>query len=155
MSARSIGTKPRRSRSANSKKIYDVIVVGAGPAGSVLGWKLAQQGVSVLLLEASKFPRKKVCGDYIEPPGLRILETVGCLEKLESGSPLPITHAATFVDSQCRYRARIPFYGRLKDLPPHGYVIPREQLDELLFPTAAKAGTNVREYSIVRHVSCV
>ena len=153
MSTRSTTPRPHRSTSKRSKNSYDVIVVGAGPAGSVLGWELARQGVSVLLLEASRFPREKVCGDYIEPRGLRVLEAMGCLKQLDKGSPLPITHSATFVDSECHYRGRIPFYGSLKDLPPHGYIVPREQLDELLFQTAAKAGANVREESIVRRVS--
>lgn len=153
MSARTSKAKPPRSRSTKSPKIYDVIVVGAGPAGSVLGWELARQGVSVLLLDASKFPREKVCGDYVEPRGLRVLDSMGCLEQLERGSPLPITHSATFVDSRCCYRGRIPFYGVRQDLPPHGYIIPREQLDELLFQTAAKAGANVREESVVRRVA--
>ncbi|MCM3873270.1 MAG: NAD(P)/FAD-dependent oxidoreductase [Pyrinomonadaceae bacterium] len=137
----------------HSKDSYDVIVVGAGPAGSVLGWELARRGVSVLLLEASRFPREKVCGDYIEPRGLRVLEAMGCLKQLDQRSPLPITHSATFVDSECHYRGQIPFYGLLKDLPPHGYIVPREQLDQLLFQTAANAGANVREESVVRSVS--
>src|SRR5918993_1653046 len=118
----------RKARTLHSSKNnYDVIVVGAGPAGSVLGWELARSGVSVLLLEASTFPREKVCGDYIEPRGLRVLEAMGCLKQLNQHSPLPITHSATFVDSECHYRGRIPFYGLLKNLPPHGYIIPREQ----------------------------
>lgn len=148
-------TTPRRPRSTSkrSKNGYNVIVVGAGPAGSVLGWELARQGVSVLLLEASRFPREKVCGDYIEPRGLRALDAMGCLKQLEKGSPLPITHSATFIDSECQYRGRIPFYGLLKNLPPHGYIVPREQLDELLFQTAVRAGANAREESVVRRVS--
>ena len=146
-------TRKARTLHRSSKESYDVIVVGAGPAGSVLGWELARRGVSVLLLEASRFPREKVCGDYIEPRGLRVLEAMGCLKQLNQRSPLPITHSATFVDSECHYRGRIPFYGLLKDLPPHGYIVPREQLDELLFQTAASAGANVREESVVRRVS--
>ena len=119
----------------------------------MLGWELARRGVSVLLLEASRFPREKVCGDYIEPRGLRVLEAMGCLKQLDQRSPLPITHSATFVDSECHYRGRIPFYGLLKDLPPHGYIVPRKELDDLLFQTAARAGANVREESVVRRVS--
>ena len=145
--------KSTRSPHGSSNNSYDVIVVGAGPAGSVLGWELARRSVSVLLLEASRFPREKVCGDYIEPRGLRVLDSMGCLKLLDQRSPLPVTHSATFVDSKCHYRGRIPFYGLLKDLPPHGYIVPREQLDELLFQTAASAGANVREESVVRRVS--
>jgi geranylgeranyl reductase family protein len=146
-------SKTSRVRFRRTKNSYDVIVVGAGPAGSVLSWELARHGSSVLLLEASRFPREKVCGDYIEPRGLRVIESMGCLKQLEQRSPLPITHSATFVDSKCHYRGRIPFYGLLKDLPPHGYIVPREQLDELLFRAASRAGANVREETVVRRVT--
>jgi len=144
--------RPRAKPAAGARIDYDVIVVGAGPAGSVLAWELARNGISVLLLEASRFPREKVCGDYVEPRGLRVLESMGCLQNLEKGRPLPITHSAIFVDSECRYRGRIPFYGVLDSLPPHGYVVPREQLDELLFRTAVSAGASVREETVVRQV---
>ena len=85
-----------------------MIVVGGGPAGSTLAWDLARQGVDVTVLERTRFPREKVCGDYVEPRGLRILERMGTLERLETGGPLRITHSATYVDGECRYRGRDP-----------------------------------------------
>ncbi|HEX5345569.1 MAG TPA: FAD-dependent oxidoreductase, partial [Pseudonocardiaceae bacterium] len=45
----------------------DVIVVGAGPAGSTAAAYLARSGLDVLLLEKSTFPREKVCGDGLTP----------------------------------------------------------------------------------------
>ena len=45
----------------------DVIVVGAGPAGATTAFYLAQSGLDVLLLEKSRFPREKVCGDGLTP----------------------------------------------------------------------------------------
>ncbi|GAB3911109.1 hypothetical protein GCM10029964_116210 [Kibdelosporangium lantanae] len=45
----------------------EVIVVGAGPAGSTAAAYLARSGVDVLLLEKSRFPREKVCGDGLTP----------------------------------------------------------------------------------------
>jgi menaquinone-9 beta-reductase len=65
---------------------------------------------------------------------------MGCLEYLEAESPLPISESATFVDSQCKYRGKIPFYGVRADMLPHGYIIPREKLDSFLFEAAEKAG---------------
>jgi geranylgeranyl reductase family protein len=127
----------------------DIIVVGGGPAGSVVAWDLARQGVDVLLLERTQFPRDKVCGDYVEPRGLRILELVGCLERLEQSGLLAITDSATFVDGECRYRGPIPFYGRSAELSPHGYIIPRVELDDALLGAAARAGARVHQKAAV------
>ncbi|MGX1481342.1 flavin-dependent dehydrogenase [Streptomyces griseus] len=48
-----------------------VIVVGAGPAGSAAALHLARAGVDVLLLEKGTFPRDKVCGDGLTPRGVQ------------------------------------------------------------------------------------
>src|SRR4029077_9705581 len=48
----------------------DVMVVGAGPAGSSIALRLARAGVDVALLERSRFPRTKVCGEYLSPGAL-------------------------------------------------------------------------------------
>ena len=134
-------------------KTYDVIVAGGGPAGSTLAWDLARSGVSVLLLERTRFPREKVCGDYVEPRGLRILSEMGCLEPLEKGKPLPITHSATYVDSSCRYAGEIPFYGLSEALPPHGYIIPRDELDTAMLEAAERAGATVQQETALTGVS--
>jgi geranylgeranyl reductase family protein len=128
---------------------YDVIVAGGGPAGSTLAWDLARRGVRVLVLERTRFPREKVCGDYVEPRGLRILREMGCLGELERSSPLPITHLATFVDWACRYAEEIPFYGIDDNLPPHGYVISRDQLDTAMLEAAERAGATVHQETLV------
>ncbi|HEX5906256.1 MAG TPA: FAD-dependent oxidoreductase, partial [Propionibacteriaceae bacterium] len=52
-----------RDRSTASVIDADVVVVGAGPAGSATATHLARHGLRVSLLEKSRFPREKVCGD--------------------------------------------------------------------------------------------
>ena len=131
----------------------DVIVVGGGPAGSVLAWELARRGVGVLVLERARFPREKVCGDYVEPRGLRILQQMGCLQRLEAGAPLPITHSATFVDWECCYAGEIPFYGVSDSLPPHGYIVPRDELDDAMLEAAERAGATVHQETLVTSVT--
>src|ERR1700756_241325 len=55
----------------------DVIIVGAGPAGSTAATYLARAGLDVLLLEKSSFPRPKVCGDGLTPRGVKQLIDLG------------------------------------------------------------------------------
>jgi 2-polyprenyl-6-methoxyphenol hydroxylase-like FAD-dependent oxidoreductase len=56
---------------------HDAIVIGAGPAGSSLALRLAQQGRSCLLLDGARFPRPKVCGEGLMPHGIHALAEVG------------------------------------------------------------------------------
>ena len=61
---------------------YDVVVVGAGPSGSCLGYFLAKQGRRVLLLEKKMFPRDKICGDALCKTGIEILQEMGLYQQL-------------------------------------------------------------------------
>ena len=63
----------------------DVIVVGAGPSGSTAAYYLAQAGLSVLLIEKSRFPREKVCGDGLTPRAVKSLVAMGVDVSEEAG----------------------------------------------------------------------
>jgi geranylgeranyl reductase family protein len=130
----------------------DVVIVGGGPGGSVVAWDLARKGVKVLLLERTSFPREKVCGDFVEPRGLRIMREMGCLGQLERAGPWPVSQMKTLVDWELRYSGPIAFYGQHQTLSPHGYVIPRMQLDAALVEAAARAGATVHERTAVADV---
>ncbi len=118
---------------------YDVIVVGGGPAGSVMAWSLARRGVRVAVLERSRFPREKVCGDFVEPAGLRILDKMGCLD----ASAPPVTNARVFVGPRQVYRGTVPYYEDAHGLPTHGHIVPRDVLDTRLLERAESAGASV------------
>ena len=62
---------------SRSERDADVIVVGAGPAGSATAHRLAASGRDVLLLERAQFPRDKVCGDGLTPRAVRSLIEMG------------------------------------------------------------------------------
>lgn len=64
------------------KSHYDVVVVGAGPAGATLSYFLSKMGRRVLLLEKKAFPRDKICGDALVKTAIEILKEMGVLEKL-------------------------------------------------------------------------
>ena len=59
---------------------YDVLVVGAGPAGSTAALVLARNGARVALVDKARFPRDKACGDFIGPRGLQVLADLGLPE---------------------------------------------------------------------------
>src|ERR1700755_2478363 len=69
----------RRGTGAGGRDMSDadVIVVGAGPGGSTAAYHLARHGLRVLLLEKTRFPREKVCGDGLTPRGVRQLTRMG------------------------------------------------------------------------------
>lgn len=65
-------------------KIYDAIIAGAGPAGSAAAISLARAGFDVLVLERSRFPRQKLCGEFITPECSEIFGRLGVADSIES-----------------------------------------------------------------------
>ena len=52
---------------------YDVLIIGGGPAGSTLAYKLADSGLKVAILDKQKFPRNKVCAGWVTPAVMQVL----------------------------------------------------------------------------------
>lgn len=69
---------------------FDAIVVGAGPAGATFASYLGQEGRRVLVLEASRFPRDKPCGEGILPGGVSVLDELGLLDQIYAAGGQPI-----------------------------------------------------------------
>jgi flavin-dependent dehydrogenase len=62
---------------------YDVLIVGAGPAGATVAAMTARAGLSTLVLERTQFPREKVCGDCLNPGAWKILDRLGVSEIID------------------------------------------------------------------------
>ncbi len=131
------------TRTTADERQADVIVVGAGPAGSSTAYHLAQAGVDVLLLEKAAFPRDKVCGDGLTPRAVKQLVAMG----LDLDAPgwqrnkgLRIVGAG--------HRLELP-WPELACFPPYGLVRTRMDLDEILARHAEKAGARLQERTAV------
>ena len=69
---------------------HEIVIVGAGPAGSIAAISLAQKGHDVLLVDKCQFPRDKPCGDFIAPLGIQILNNFGLGKKIKKANFYPI-----------------------------------------------------------------
>ncbi|HEX6035517.1 MAG TPA: FAD-dependent monooxygenase, partial [Anaerolineales bacterium] len=78
---------------------YDVIIVGARVAGSVLAALLGQQGHRVLLLEKAHFPSDTLSTHFFRAPALRVFERLGVLDEVKSTAP-PLTTVWNYIDGQ-------------------------------------------------------
>ena len=69
-------------------KAYDILIVGAGPAGIFAGIALSRLGYDVLLAEKNRKPKRKICGEYLCPYGVQTMESQGFGGFLRSRFPL-------------------------------------------------------------------
>jgi len=118
----------------------DVIVVGAGPAGSTAAFYLAQAGLDVLLLEKSHFPREKVCGDGLTPRAVKALVGMGVDVSEENGW---VRNKGLRVIGSGK-RMEVP-WPELSSYPGYGLVRTRADFDETLARRAEKAGARLLE----------
>lgn len=121
--------------------MLDVVVVGAGPAGSSCAYRLAKRGLAVTILERAAFPRTKVCGEYLSAGAQAELAQIG-LSALDGSYPVRAIrlHAHGIV-------AELPFAQLAASLP-------RADLDDRLLAHARAAGASLirgRAERVERH----
>ncbi|MFZ1862939.1 MAG: NAD(P)/FAD-dependent oxidoreductase [Polyangiales bacterium] len=80
-----------------TKEIFDVAIVGAGPAGATCAWYLAKGDIRVALIDKAKFPRDKFCGDAVIPRAQRHLQRMGVLDQLVEAGQCLFTTSGGFV----------------------------------------------------------
>jgi len=122
----------------------DVIVVGAGPSGSTAAYYLAQAGLNVLLIEKSRFPRDKVCGDGLTPRAVKSLVAMGVDVSEEAGWLR--NKGLRVIAGGMRLELEWP---ELSSWPGYGLVRPRSSLDEQLARRAQAAGAKLLEGTTV------
>ncbi|WP_432547325.1 geranylgeranyl reductase family protein [Kineococcus sp. SYSU DK004] len=129
---------------AAGERAADVVVVGAGPAGSTVARHLAAAGRRVVVLEKSAFPREKVCGDALTPRAVQELRALGLPTPREEGW-LP-NRGLRLLGGGVRLQVPWP---DLADAPDHGVVHTRARFDEALARHAQAGGAQLHELTSV------
>jgi flavin-dependent dehydrogenase len=121
---------------------WDVAVIGGGVAGSVAAALLARHGLRVVLFDKGRFPRQKVCGEFLSPDGAEVLRRVGVWPQIHLHNPPTIRSLALTVgEGEVR-----------RELPAPGWGVSRWLLDDALWQHAQGAGVTTYDRAAVTHV---
>ncbi len=122
---------------------YDIAVVGGGPAGCAAAITAARAGKQVLLCERGRYPRHRVCGEFVSPESHQVLvNLLGANHELLR-TPPQIRQARMFVDGHC-----LEFL-----LPQPGWSISRYELDLALWTATQNSGADCRQATTVQSVT--
>jgi menaquinone-9 beta-reductase len=124
--------------------MHDLIVIGGGPAGTSAAIICARNGARVLLLERGRFPRQKVCGEFVSAESLDLLADL-----------LAAQYARMFSDAIRIPQARVFLDGRTIQTPvdPPAASIRRLDLDAALWDSAKQSGVEGRQLVAVQGIS--
>ena len=110
---------------------YDLIVIGGGPGGTSAAITAARGGARVLLLERGRFPRHKVCGEFVSHESLHLLKwLLGDSRQALLKKSLSLTESQLFLDGR---KIRVP-------ISPAAASVARYDLDQALWCAATNAG---------------
>jgi flavin-dependent dehydrogenase len=120
--------------------MLDVLIAGAGPAGSLAAIVLARAGARVLMVDRESFPRHKLCGDTLNPGALRVLHSLG----LDAGQLKEALPLSGMILSGPRAIVRAEYGGAL------GRAVTRRVLDAWLVDEAVRSGARFEHDLTVR-----
>ncbi len=120
---------------------YDVIVAGGGPAGASAATHLAMRGARVLLAEQKKFPREKLCGEFISPECAVHFERLGVIDRMLAAGPAKLYETVFYSRSGKSVNVPSTWFGA------NGAALglSRAEMDERLLRRAGEAGVTVLE----------
>jgi len=128
---------------AAADRVWDILVVGAGPAGAMAAGEAARRGARVVLLDRAAFPRPKVCGCCLGVAALEALRAAGLGDLPAQCGARPLEHMDVRAGGR-RAQIRIP----------RGAVVSRRVFDTALLDSAIDAGAEFIDRCPVTHSSC-
>lgn len=120
---------------------FDVAVIGAGPAGSSTAITLAGLGCTVVLLDRARFPRNKLCGDFLNPINWPVLEDLGVADAVRDCNHVKVSGFSVSSASGQKAACALP----PQDALHSGLGIQRYFLDDALINRARQLGVTVQE----------
>src|SRR4051812_4686313 len=121
---------------------FDAIIVGGGPAGSSAAIHLAARGARVLLAERERFPRAKLCGEFISPECLSHFERLGVLKGMESAGGTEVTETVFYAPSGRALSVPSEWFGGAR---ASALGLSRAEMDARLLRRAQEVGVCVLE----------
>ena len=115
--------------------MYDVIIVGAGPAGSTAALYAHRLGLNCILLDKAVFPRDKICGDALSGKSVRLMRELNLLEGVEKLEGSEINRITFGSPSHSQFDVHLKG-NKNNDYITKGYVVPRKIFDNFLFKKA-------------------
>ena len=129
---------------------FDVIVIGAGPAGSAAATFLARGGLSVLVLEREELPRFKI-GESLIPATFSTLDRLGVIDELRA-SAFPKKYSVQFYSGSGEASAPFYFSETEPEATAQTWQVLRSEFDVLLLENAKKSGVEVLTGASVKQV---
>lgn len=136
---------------SSGSPVFDVIIVGGGPAGATAAYFLARAGKRVALLEKATFPRDKRCGDAWCAPALELLDEMGVLQELEAEGAVQWVRSGGLV-SPSGFSFVSPDEGE-RASAPRVAAIRRWVCDERIARAAERQGAELFEEAAVRETT--
>lgn len=123
---------------------FDVIIAGGGPAGSSAAIHLARNGMRVLLVEQKKFPRPKLCGEFISPECRRHFENLGVAEAMSSFTPTALNETVFYSTGGHHVTVPSSWFGG-----PAALGLSRAVMDDVLLRKAEACGVTVLQNATI------